>query len=271
MVLALCLTPGAQYGFWWTAGALSGRAVNDVIHATGLWSVRFLLITLAVMPLSRLLDWPDLLRVRRMLGVTAGLYALAHLLLYIVEQKYAFGVVVSEIVSRLYLTIGFVTLLGLLALTATSTDAALRRMGRAWKRLHYLAYPLAALALWHYALQSKANVGEPVFAAGTFLWLMLWRASPTVWRAGWGAPVSLSVVAAALTIAIEAGWYGLAFGVDPWRLAASNLGTDFGVRPAQWVLLAGFTASAVTTARRVRRLSAYPPSGPIRAHTARGS
>lgn len=270
-VLILCVLPGALYGAWWAGGALSGRAVNDVIHATGLWAVRFLLISLAITPFARLLEWPGLLNVRRMLGVTAGTYAVIHLGLYIVEQKYALGFVVSEIVNRFYLTIGFVALLGLAALLATSTDAALRRLGRAWKRLHMLAYPIAALALWHYALQSKANVAEPVFATGMFLWLTLWRAAPRGWRGAWVTPLILAGLTAGLTVGVEAGWYGLTSGVNPWRVAATNLGFDFGMRPAQWVLIAGVGVSVVIAGRRIGRLTASRPSGPIHAHTACGS
>jgi sulfoxide reductase heme-binding subunit YedZ len=275
--LVLFLIPGFVYGFWWATGQLGGRAVNEVIHATGLWSVRFLLVALAITPLARVLDWPRLLTLRRMAGVTAACYAAIHLLLYVVEQKYDLVVVGSEIIQRFYLTIGFIALTGLLALAATSTDGAIRRMGRGWKRLHLLAYPIGVLALWHYALQSKANVAEAVFAAGLFTWLMLWRVLPEGWRRPVAVYPALAVVAGVLTAGIEFGWYGLATNIDPWRVLSANESIAFGLRPAHWVFLVTLGVAAVIALRRVvpsKRdvaVSAGRSSYPIRARIARGS
>lgn len=273
-VLPLCLLPGLVYGVWWATGSLSGRAVNDVIHATGLWSVRFLLVSLAITPFARLFDWPKLLTVRRMVGVTAAAYAAIHLALYFIEQKYNLVTVVSEIVARFYLTIGFVALIGLLALAVTSTDNAIKRLGKRWKLLHRLAYPIGVLALWHYALQSKANVSEAVFAAGLFTWLILWRVLPEAWRRPIGAYAGMAVVAGLLTAAIEFGWYALASGIDPWRVLSANQSIDFGLRPAHWVFVTAASVAILILARRLmpgRVVSASRPSGPIRARTARGS
>ena len=181
-VLAAVFVPGLLTAFWLADGDLGARPVIEAIHETGLWAVRFLLIALAVTPLRAALDWGKLLLVRRMLGLTALAYAVAHFSLYIVDEGGNLLLVASEIVHRFYLTIGFVVLLGLIALGATSTDAAIRRMGRWWKRLHRLSYPLGVLALLHYFIQSKANVSEPVFVAGLYVWLMLWRALPASWQ-----------------------------------------------------------------------------------------
>src|SRR5208282_3264457 len=116
-------------------------------------------------------DWPKLLLVRRMVGVAALAYGLTHFCLYVVDQNFRLPSVVSEIVLRFYLTSGFVTLVGLSVLGATSTDAAVRRLGRRWKWLHRTLYPIAALALLHYFIQSKANVSEAVMFAGFYVWL----------------------------------------------------------------------------------------------------
>src|SRR5581483_5487293 len=132
------------------------RPETEAIHQTGLWAIRFLMIALAVTPLRAALDWGRLLTLRRMIGVTALAYAAIHFLLYNVQQNGRVLFVAAEIVHRFYLTIGFAVLLGLIALGATSTDAAMRRMGRWWKRLHRLSYPLGVLALLHYFIQSKA-------------------------------------------------------------------------------------------------------------------
>ena len=154
---------------------LGGRPVTELIHGVGDWTIRFLLIALAVTPARAVFDWQRVLLLRRMLGVTAACYAVSHLFLYCVDEKFNLAIVVSEIVLRFYLTIGFVVLLTLLALAITSTDGWQKRLGRNWKRLHMLVYPASALALFHYYLQSKANVTLPVLFTGFWAWLMLWR------------------------------------------------------------------------------------------------
>jgi sulfoxide reductase heme-binding subunit YedZ len=129
-VLASLLIPGALYAFWLATAQLGGRPVMEAIHGTGLWAIRLLMISLAITPFARALDWPSLLLVRRNVGVAAACYAVAHLSLYVVDQNFKLLTVISEIALRFYLTIGFVTLLVLLALAFTSTDGWVRQLGR---------------------------------------------------------------------------------------------------------------------------------------------
>lgn len=258
-VLAVLFVPGLTTAAWWMLHALGARPVNAAIHATGLWAIRFLLIALAVTPLRTALDWGKLLLVRRMLGLAALAYAVTHFSLYIVQQNGHLGVVASEIVHRFYLTIGFVVLLGLIALGVTSTDGAIRRMGRGWKRLHRLAYPLAVLALLHYFIQSKANVSEPVFVAGLYVWLMLWRAMPAAWQRRVAVYPALALVSGFAAAWIEFGWYAINTHIDPWRVLAANETLRFGLRPAHYVVLAALGLGLAILARRVAptlRLSA---------------
>ena len=100
-----------------------------------------------------------------MIGVSAACYAGVHLLLYAADQNWRPLAVVTEILVRAYLTIGFVALLGLATLAVTSTDGWVKRLGRNWKRLHKLAYGFAVLALNHFFLQSKADVSQATVAA----------------------------------------------------------------------------------------------------------
>jgi sulfoxide reductase heme-binding subunit YedZ len=191
-----------------------------------------------------------LLLLRRMLGVTALAYAVMHLCLYVVDQNGNLLVVGSEIIRRFYLTIGFVTLLGLVALGVTSTDAAMRRMGRWWKRLHRLGYPLGVLALLHYFIQSKANVSEPVFVAGLYIWLMLWRGLPVGWQRRAVVYPALALLSAGATAAIEFAWYGIATHISPWRVLAASETLRFGLRPAHYVVLVTLGFAALVVARR---------------------
>ncbi len=249
-VLSLTPLPGLVYLALWVHGDLGGRALNEVIHATGNWTVRWLLLSLAITPLARIANWPGLLLVRRMVGVTAAVYAAIHLCLYIADQKYNLATVVSEIVFRFYLTIGFVALLGLIALAATSTDSAMKRMGRAWKQLHRLVYPIGVLALLHFYIQTKANVAEPVLVSGLFAWLMVWRVLPMPRRLALGTLYALVPVAAALTVALEFAWYGLATRIDPFRILSANWAANFFPRPAHEVAAIALAIAAGVTVRR---------------------
>jgi methionine sulfoxide reductase heme-binding subunit len=251
IVLAAVCIPGLLAAFWWADGDLGGRPVIEVIHRTGLWAVRFLLIALAVTPLRAALNWGKLLLLRRMLGLTALAYAVAHFSLYIVDQGGNLLVVASEIVHRFYLTIGFIVLLGLIALGITSTDAAIRRMGRWWKRLHRLSYPLGVLALLHYFIQSKANVSEPVFVAGLYVWLMLWRALPVAWQRPIAIYPALALLSGLAAAGIEFAWYGIATHINPWRVLAADETLRFGLRPAHYVVLVTLGLGVLILIRRI--------------------
>jgi methionine sulfoxide reductase heme-binding subunit len=250
-VLAAVCIPGMLTAFWWTQNELGARPVTEAIHETGLWAVRFLLIALAITPLRTAVDWAKLLLVRRMLGLTALAYASIHLSLYAGQQNGHLLFVASEIIHRFYLTIGFVTLLGLVALGVTSTDGAIRRMGRGWKRLHRLAYPLGALALLHYFIQSKAKVSEPVFVAGLYVWLMLWRSLPASWQRSPLAYLPLAALSGLAAAGLEFGWYAIATHINPWRVLSANETLHFGLRPAHYVVLTTVGLALVVAGRRL--------------------
>ena len=249
-VLAAVCVPGLLSAWWWLNNDLGARPVLELIHNSGLWTIRLLLISLAVTPLRAVLDWPRLLLVRRMLGVSAMVYGLLHLTLYVIQQKWSLPFVASEIVHRFYLTIGFIALLTLVALGSTSTDAMTRRMGRWWKRLHRLAYPAAALAVLHYFIQSKANVSEPVFVAGLYVWLMLWRLLPARWLRSAAIYPAMAALAGFATAWIEFAWYAVATHLPAWRILAANEGLAFGPRPAQLVTATALVLSVLILARR---------------------
>jgi sulfoxide reductase heme-binding subunit YedZ len=262
-VLACTPIPGLVWAYWLFDGDLGGRPVNEVIHGTGSWTVRWLMLSLAITPFARIAEWPRLLTVRRMIGVTALAYGLAHFSLYIVDQKFHLLTVASEIALRFYLTIGFVALSGLTALGVTSTDAAMKRMGKRWKQLHRLVYPIGVLALLHYFIQTKANVGEPVVVSGLFVWLMLWRLLPVGWRTALWTYFALVPISGVLTAAIEFAWYGLATKIDPFRILTANWSVRFFPRPAAEVAAAALVVAIVVTARRLisQRQARRPAAG----------
>ena len=263
-MLTAAFIPGLVWLYWWIDGDLGGRPVNAVIHGIGSWAVRFLVISLAITPLARLAEKPVLLTIRRMVGLTALAYASIHLVLYVVDQKFALLTVVTEIAFRFYLTIGFVALLGLAALGWTSTDAAMKRMGKKWKQLHRLAYPIGVLALLHFFIQTKANVGQPVFVAGLFLWLMLWRALPMPRRTSPIWLFALAPVVGLVTMGMEFAWYGLATKLDPFRILSANWSERFFPRPAHEVFAAALVLAVALTARRVWSRRNTGPGIPVR-------
>jgi methionine sulfoxide reductase heme-binding subunit len=258
-VLTLLFVPAALDAMWLAAGDLGGRPVMEMIHHAGLWAVRCLLIALAITPFARALDWPGLLLVRRNVGVAAACYAVVHLCLFIVDQNFRLLTVVTEIALRFYLTIGFATLLVLLALAITSTDGWVKKLGRNWKRLHRLTYPFAAVALLHFHIQSKLNVSEPVFVSGLFIWLMAWRALPETWRRDPRIALTaalysgLAVVSGLATAGLEFAWYGLATKVNAWRVVAANETIARGLRPAHWVFVVTASLVVVFVIRRLMR------------------
>ncbi|WP_099557380.1 sulfite oxidase heme-binding subunit YedZ [Hartmannibacter diazotrophicus] len=225
-------------------GALGPRPYTEAIHIAGDWTIRFLLLTLTVTPLRRFGRWSKLLSVRRMLGLATLFYVLVHLGLYIADQNFNLVNVASEIVKRIYLTIGIIAIFGLAALGVTSTDGMIRRMGRNWTRLHSLIYPIAALGLVHYFMQVKIDASIPAFYAGLFLFLMGLRLALKL-----GLPATLptallvAVLSGPATALAEALWYAAATGVDPWRVLAANLDPSVGLRPSAWVVIYAISGS----------------------------
>lgn len=246
IALLFAVAPAVALAGRWVAGDLGAQPVTEAIDTTGLWTIRFVLITLSVTPLRRLLDWPGVTVLRRMLGLAATAYVLLHLGLYAYDQKLQIGVVAREIASRIYLTIGFVALLGVCVLGLTSTDEWMRRLGRNWKRLHRIIFAIGVLGLVHFFMQSKVDVSEAVLTAGFFAWLILWRALPSRKKTDVLTLVLLSPFCGILAAFIEFAWYGLATGVRAARVLASNLDISFGLRPAVWVGLTAFGVAGVT-------------------------
>jgi methionine sulfoxide reductase heme-binding subunit len=249
-LIGLCL-PALELAWRWYNGDLEPRPVTVATHSTGDWAVIFLMLSLAMTPARALFDWMPLVQIRRRIGVAAALYAGAHFLIYVLDQKWNLVVVATEIIKRFYLTIGFVTLLMLVALAVTSTDGWQKRLRRNWKRLHWLIYPAAFIAIVHFFIQSKVKIGEPAFTAGLFAWLMLWRLLPPRLQRGYLGLVLLGVSATLATVVFEATWYWLVNGRDPIVALLANLDPELVFRPAQKVLIASLLVIAAVALRRL--------------------
>jgi len=235
IVFALLLLPGL-YVAWRLAVGGYARPYILANHDLGLWSIRLLFVSLAVTPLRQVLAWPKLIQVRRMIGVAAFFYAAAHFFFYALDKSLQWGVIVTEIALRYYLTIGFVTLVLISALAATSTDRMVRRLGgKRWAWLHRLVYLIGILAVVHFFIQMKADVTEPFIMGGLFAWLMLYRVMARRGAVSFAALVVLAVALCALTAGAEAFYYHLKTNADVMRVLSANLSFAIGLRPA-WLV-----------------------------------
>ncbi len=147
--------------------SLGANPAEFITRSLGDWTLRFLLITLAVTPLRRLSGWHWLLRFRRMLGLYAFFYAVVHLSSY-VAFDHAFDVaeIAKDIVKRPFITVGFTALVLTLPLALTSTDGMVKRLGaKRWIAVHRLVYVIAPLGVLHFWWMVKRDVTEPAIYA----------------------------------------------------------------------------------------------------------
>ncbi len=254
-VFILLFVPAIEVAVSYAGGGLGPRPVNQAVHEIGNWTLKLIMISLAITPGRRLLRWPRLIQVRRMVGVAAFAYAAVHVALYAADEAFDLRKVAVEIVLRIYLAIGFVALLILTAMAVTSTDGMVRRLGgRRWRRLHQLVYLAALLSVVHFFMQTKFNVSEPWVMTGLLAWLMAYRA--VAWRgfpqgrlaSVW--PTLLAVLAAVGTAVGESVFYWIKVGVAPTQVLMANLTFMSGVRPAWVVLAICVTFAAVGTMRQ---------------------
>lgn len=261
-VFVALFLPAAWTLFAALTGNLGARPLTEAIHQQGLWTIRLILIALAITPLKAILAWQRLILVRRLVGVAAFAYIMLHFTLYIADEGFDLVAAAGEIVKRIYLTIGFTALCGLAVLAATSTDRMVRRLGRKWQTLHRLVYVICLLGLIHYSMQSKLEQWEPVIADGIFVWLMGYRL--LAWKfavrgrlpLGWIA--GLGVAATVLTAFGEATYFIIAFAgrVTFTTALGLNFSLQTGVRPA--VVVFGF--GAVLLAAGLVRTYLAPPA-----------
>jgi sulfoxide reductase heme-binding subunit YedZ len=190
LVWVLCLAP-----FAWLAGRVSvvfglippdalggvfsrgnpiANPLEYITHFTGDWTIRFLVFTLAVTPLRKLLRLPDLIRFRRMLGLFAFFYGSCHFLTWLwLDKLFDVHEMLKDVAKRPFITAGFTALVLMLPLAATSTAGWIRRLGgKRWRALHRLVYLSAIAGVVHYYWLVKSDVRLPVFY-GTLVGLLL--------------------------------------------------------------------------------------------------
>lgn len=175
-VFLLCLVPLCMA----VVGVATNKFVDPVeslLHVTGQWGLRLLLITLCVTPVQLIFKWAAVVKLRRMLGLFAFFYVTMHLAIWVVlDQGLDPGDAISAIFEKKFITVGIIAWFGLLLLAVTSNRYSVRKLGRRWKKLHSWVYLLALLGVVHFIWQVRANeLLEPSMYLGTLVVLLLWR------------------------------------------------------------------------------------------------
>jgi sulfoxide reductase heme-binding subunit YedZ len=177
---ALLLGPAAWLAWRTATDRLGAEPIETLSQQTGRWTLWLLLATLAITPARRYLGWNRLIRYRRMAGLFAFAYGCLHLLCFVaLDQFFDFASIGSEIAERRWITIGMASWALLVPLAATSTNAAVRRLGaRRWRRLHRLVYVAAAGGVLHSFWAVKADTRLPLLYAGVLALLLALRVVP---------------------------------------------------------------------------------------------
>jgi methionine sulfoxide reductase heme-binding subunit len=177
VVFLLCLLPLAALGWRALRGELTANPIEFITHATGDWTLRFLVFTLCVTPFRKMLHLSELIRFRRMLGLFAFFYGCLHFTTYIwLDKFFDLSEMWKDIVKRKYITVGFTAFLLLIPLAVTSTAGWIRRLGgKRWQMLHRLIYFSAALGVIHYYWMVKSAVIRPLTYGAIVAVLLLWR------------------------------------------------------------------------------------------------
>jgi sulfoxide reductase heme-binding subunit YedZ len=163
-IFLLALAPVGYLAWAAYAGALSANPISDITNETGVWTLRFLAVTLAITPMRRLTGWNWVIRYRRMFGLFAFFYGSLHFLTDLwLDQFFDLGGIVKDVAKRPFITVGFAAFLAMLPLAITSTKGWIRRLGgRRWQALHRLAYVAAAAGVIHYWWLVKADTIRPI-------------------------------------------------------------------------------------------------------------
>jgi methionine sulfoxide reductase heme-binding subunit len=163
-VFLACLAPLAWLAWAGFAGRLGANPISEVTKETGTWTLRFVVLALAITPVRKLTGWNLLVRYRRMLGLFAFFYGSLHFLTYVwLDQFFDAASITKDVIKRPFITVGFTAFLLMLPLALTSTTGWIRRLGgKRWQMLHRLIYVTAALGVVHYWWLVKADIARPL-------------------------------------------------------------------------------------------------------------
>ncbi len=203
LVFAAALVPFALLIWRGFTGNLSADPLAEITNETGIWTLRFIAVTLAITPLRRVTGWNPIIRYRRMLGLFAFFYGTLHFLTYVVADRFAsldfpdgfvawstvvnlLAAIWEDVAKRPYITVGFIAFVSMIPLALTSTAGWIRRLGgRNWQRLHRLIYLTGIAAVTHYWWKVKADTLHPAIYAAIVAVLLGFRVVLAIKRSRW--------------------------------------------------------------------------------------
>ena len=177
VVFLLCLVPTGLLAWNGISGNLSANPIDDITDTTGTWTLRFVMITLAVTPLRKVFGWNTLGRIRRMLGLFTFFHATLHFFTYVwLDQFFDVESILADIAKRPFILAGFTAFVLFIPLAVTSTGGWVRRLGgKRWRMLHRLVYVSAAAGVVHYLWLVKADRQRPVIYGAVLAILLGYR------------------------------------------------------------------------------------------------
>ena len=174
---SLALWPAAELAWRMTHALLGPNPVEFLERYTGLWSLRLLLVALALTPLRRITGRVEFVQVRRLMGLWAFAWICVHFVVFLTfDLEWSPAQLLEEVMERTYITLGFAGWLLLVPLAVTSTRGWQRRLGRRWKQLHRLVWPAVWLGGLHFLWLVKSDHREPLLYLGLTALVLLLRA-----------------------------------------------------------------------------------------------
>ena len=190
MLIAVnALIPLALLGFDALNRRLGANPIEFFLRTTGVLTLTFLIVTLAVTPLRKAFGWNQLIKYRRMLGLFAFFYGCLHLITYsIFDKSLGFSAIVEDVIQRPFIAIGMIAFTLLIPLAITSTNAMVKRLGgKNWARLHKITYVAAILGVIHFWMIVKSDIFYPALfglvLTTSLLLRLIWVRKPTVQKA----------------------------------------------------------------------------------------
>lgn len=173
----VCLIPFGRLLWYGYFNQLGANPIEFITRSLGTWTLVILLVTLSITPLRNRLNWPWLIKLRRMFGLFTFFYALLHFITYIwLDQFFDIGSIFMDVIKRPFITIGFAAFILLIPLALTSTNAMIKRLGgKRWLLLHKLVYIIAIFAVIHYWWLVKKDITQPAIYSAVLLILLGYR------------------------------------------------------------------------------------------------
>ena len=176
VIFFACLLPLGLIVYDGFQNNLTANPIEYITHQTGIWTLRFLLITLAMTPLRVMTGSAVFIRIRRMLGLFTFFYASLHMIIYFwLDLGLDWQLIIEDIIEHTYVTAGMLAWLLMLPMAITSNRAMIRRLGKTWKRLHQAIYVVIGLGCLHFIWLVKSDITEPLIYTGIGLSLLLFR------------------------------------------------------------------------------------------------